>query len=730
MKYPQNIKLILILTLIVNINLLHAESNFAKDIKGNYTAQTTSLGEWTNTGNWDQTTAPDPSSDKCDLTFLHNIDYNPTGTSPWLNPFEWKFETSLFIEAGVVVTINSDLDIKNNFSIIIKPGGQFIVNGNVTIKNNVDGVIDGEMYIAGDLTIAGGGNSEFTGTGDIIVDGTIDDPNGVVIPGLISDIERWLIVSDGDWGNNTSWSKTSGGDVAISAPNDQCIVHIENTYTGVLDINTTITELDLQTGGILYVRPGKTLTVSTNVLTDGSLILESDVSGTAGLIYNGTDNVAAKCERYVSANKYHYVSSPMTAAPVSSYNVTSGGYINPNFYYYDETEANADWMYAWRQSTSGNLTPGLGYALYTDENYAYSLEGGVLNNQDFNVTITNTTTAGGSKTWNLIGNPFPCNLDGDAFIEANDDATVFSGSLYFWDDDGTSGTGYSTADYLVYTKGGGTTGGNGGISNGIIAPMQAFFVQAVDATGDLTFSSSAKTESAGTFMKSGISPIIESPLEILHLSLTNKEGLYNDILIKFADDAGDGIDIYDGLKLKGNDNIAFYSILENKHYAIQGFSSDYVEMSVSLGIDANINTEYTIRAEDFVNINKTTKIFIEDKEQGKYVDLRKEDYTFTLFGTDTERFVLHFNAAQDNSSSDIYEKESIFRDIYTNKNIIYINNIEFESIANIYDVTGKLIVSENIQRGNSSLELNVNPGYYIIKLMTENKVNSKKIIIQ
>ncbi len=472
-----------------------------------------------------------------------------------------------------------------------------------------------------------------------------------------------------------------------------------------------------------------TLTVTDDVISDGEINIKSDANGTGGFIYNGATSVTAKCERYVSANKYHYVSSPMTTAPVSSYNVTSGGYINPNFYYYDETEANVDWMYAWRQASSGNITPGLGYALYTDENYAYSLEGGVLNNQGFNVTITNTTTAGGSKSWNLIGNPFPCNIDADIFIDANN-TNIFENALYFWDDPETGGTGYSTADYLVYTKGGGTTGGNGGISNGIIAPMQAFFVKAVDVVGDLTFPTSAKTETAGTFMKSGISPIIESPLEIIHLSLSNKEGLYNDILIKFADDADEGIDIYDGLKLKGNDNIAFYSILDNKHYAIQGFSSDYNEMSVPLGIDANINSEYTIRVEDFVNIDETTKIFLEDKEQGKYIDLRKGDYTFSLFGTDSERFVLHFNTEKENSTSDIYENESVLSNIYTNKNIIYINNIEFESIANIYDVTGKLISSHNIQRGNNLIELNVNPAYYIIKLVTNNKVNSKKIIIQ
>ena len=51
-----------------------------------------------------------------------------------------------------------------------------------------------------------------------------------------------------------------------------------------------------------------------------------------------------------------------------------------------------------------------------------------------------------------------------------------------------------------------------------------------------------------------------------------------------------------------------------------------------------------------------------------------------------------------------------------------------ESIANIYDVTGKLIKTENISKGNNSIVLNANPGYYIVKLINGNTVKSQKII--
>jgi hypothetical protein len=704
--------------------------SFGKNLnsKGNISDFTIASGEWTSNLNWNSNNAPNPgSNDSYTLTFWNNIVYNPGGI--WPNPFFWKNNITIIIRAGATLTINSDLEINNNFNITIEEGGQFIVNGNVVIKNNVDGAINGSIYITGDLEI-GGGNGDIIGTGEIIVDGDIIGGDGIIDPGLITDIHRWLIVNNGDWNLNTSWSKTAVGFTpAPSAPNYQCIVHIRNGYTAELNVDAEITDLDLQAGGTLNIKAGKTLTVTGDVISSGSILINSDASGTGGLIYNGPNAVTATCERYVTANAYHYVSSPMTSAPVSSYNITSGGYTNPNFYTYNEASSNPDWMYGWLQVTSGNLSPGVGYALYTDENYAYDLSGGTLINQNYSVPVTYSLNGGGGNTWNLVANPFPCNVNADGFITPNynSGAGVMTQAIYLWADDGTGGIGYDSNDYLVYTLGGGTSTLNGFNFNGTIAPLQAFFVQST-SNGNLAFNTTMKTVAQGEFLKSGApSPI--NTLKMLRLSAQSTEGVYNDILIKFAEDAEENEDIYDGLKLKGNNYLAFYSLYKDEHYAIQGFPTNKInELQVKLGIDAKINTDYTIKAEEFVGIDDKILVWLEDSYLNKKIDIKNLDYTFQAYGTITDRFVLHFAENNSNIISEINDIQNNIH-VYSNNKTLYINGINTQAKLLIYDISGKLVYGNAVSESSNSIPLNLPNGYYVANIILNDRVKTFKVYL-
>jgi hypothetical protein len=632
---------------------------------------------------------------------------------------------TILIKSNKILRINSNLNINNNFTITIEPGGQFIVDGDLFINNNVKGQIDGSLYVTGNLTIVGGGSTEISGSGEIIVDGTISDPNNELPPALIN-FNRWLIVNHGDWSLNTSWSKTQGGIPAVTPPNNQSIVHIPNTFTTAVNMDSEINKLDIKTGGTLNILAGKTLTVTDNTATgitsNGTINIYSDATGTGGLIYNGLSAVSANCQKYITANQYHYVSSPLTSAPVTCYNMTGYGTINPNFYRFDETESNSDWMYGWKQVSSGNLSPGTGYAIYTDDTRAYTLNGGTLINQNYNVAITNTPTAGGSKTWNLIGNPFPCNVNADSFIDANDNSTVFTGALYFWDDDGTNGSGYNSSDYLVYTKGGGTSGGNGSTLNGIIAPLQAFFVQA-NTGGNMLFGTTMKTNTTSTFMKSYPNSENEK-LQQLRLSLTSQEGVYNDILIKFTLEANEGMDSYDGFKLKGNAFLSFYTLLNDEPYAIQGLPLIHDKISVDLGIDANIQSTYTIRAEQFVNLKDDIMVYLEDAYKNTTINLRSTEYTFNMFGSSTDRFVLHF---VNTKSSPNHTGSDLKTAVFSSGETLYINSIDEQGFLTLYDITGKIVFSSGINPSGQEFNPDVPTGYYIAKITYNNRVESYKV---
>jgi hypothetical protein len=98
---------------------------------------------------------------------------------------------------------------------------------------------------------------------------------------------------------------------------------------------------------------------------------------------------------------------------------------------------------------------------------------------DHKKMVLNSDIFGGKS--NLIGNPYPSAIDGDAFILANSgDSSALSGTLYFWthgseiqlEYDATkagSGAYAYTSDYSTYDRWSRVTG--------TIAAGQAFFAQ-------------------------------------------------------------------------------------------------------------------------------------------------------------------------------------------------------------------------------------------------------------
>jgi hypothetical protein len=714
----QNSRLLIVLFFMFSVNISFADINNSQAV---YTVYSTASGTWSEASNWSGST-PDPEVDRCNITIYHDIVYNP-GSDPWT----WRNNNTLTIKSGASLTINANFITTRNFNLVVEAGGQLIINGYFFTYRNFDALVDGGIYIHDFFYVWYGGNGSVEGSGEIIADGEIYDYSGRVESNLILGIERWLAVDNGDWDINTSWTGSQGGTTALTPPNHQCIVYIENGYNVSVNVDTQIKSLYLQDGANLEVDAGKTLTVTDNASISGTFKLKSDASGTAGFIYNGSNDIAAKCEKYISANEYHYVTSPMTSAPVSSYNKTSSGQTNPNFYSFDEAETNSDWAYAWRQETTGNLEAGKGYAIFTNENYSHSLEGGTLINQDFTYTISNTNSAGGSKSWNLIGNPFPCNIDADKLIDENDDNSVFTGALYFWDDDATGGSDYNSSDYLVYTKGGGTSGGNGRTHNGIIAPMQAFFVQA-DAGGDFNFTNNIKTENQASFVKN-VEEESSYYMQIFRMSAQTSEGLYNDILIKFANDASEDIDLYDGLKLKGNNYMAFYTLFKKHEFAIQGLPLLMNSTSIELGIDAHIDTEYTFKAEEIINLSNDIKIYLEDRHTKAWIDLREKEYTVQLNGISKGRFTLHFQLDKKGNTTEIEEITNDIK-IYSSENKVYINGIVGTADYSVYDITGKLVKAGIIKDSHEVITMNISPGYYVVSVKTNDSVFSNKIFIE
>ncbi len=448
------------------------------------------------------------------------------------------------------------------------------------------------------------------------------------------------------WNNAANWNvnlvPTALDSVIIAAgmPNDPTI-----------SINAECGGMDIQSGVTLTINSGASLTLSGDLVMNGDIILKSDANGTGVLIDNGNigGTGTATVERFLSGQKYHYISAPLSAIPHTTYYAQLPGetQVNTNYYWYDETNNNANWLYGWvAQNGTGNMTVNRGYAYYYTKDYTFVQTGGSFNTGNLSVTVSNTGNGVASDGWNLIGNPYPSTILADEFIYNNN--SVIDGTLYFWDDPGTSGN-YVSSDYATWNLAGAVGTGSGTASNsitpdGYIGVGQSFFVH-TNAGGTVNFTNSMRRIGNGQFFKGAKYDGVGR----LKLSISNDASrMYNELLIAFIDGASDGFDnLYDGEKLKGNPDIAFYSKLNGKDYAIQSFAplNPYSEKVVDLGFDLSNSNTYVITVQQFENFDPAVKVYLKDNLLDTVIDLRQQNtYSFTSnAGNFSNRFKVVFN---------------------------------------------------------------------------------------
>lgn len=172
------------------------------------------------------------------------------------------------------------------------------------------------------------------------------------------------------------------------------------------------------------------------------------------------------------------------------------------------------------------------------------------------------------------------------------------------------------------------------------------------------------------------------------LNLSNAQGLFKQILLGYATGATNVKDIlFDGLSLDSNEWLDFYSLNEGDKNSIQARALPFDDSdSVSIGYRAKQEGNYTISLDDFDGLFANQNIFLEDKEQTKIFDLKKEAYSFTTAkGTFDNRFELRFQSKNAVPSAISAEVQ-----IVTRNNQIQINSLK-ETInkVSLYSMDGR-----------------------------------------
>jgi hypothetical protein len=377
------------------------------------------------------------------------------------------------------------------------------------------------------------------------------------------------------------------------------------------------------------------------------------------------------------------------------------------------------------------LTVAKGYAVaYKNSAKTVSFIGS-LNTGDILCAVTYTPTWL-QKGFNFIGNPYPSPISANAFITEN--STFFDetgGGLYFWDE----AAGYNGVrwDYSTYTKAGGTSArpeiAGGEVLNGYIAPSQGFMVNINKPSTTIdpfVFNNNMRFTNGAYFFKE------DEIITRSWLGVTGPEGDFNEVLTGFLAEGQFGIDITDAIKMKGNTNLAFYTLLDGKDYVIQGLPTFDPSKSYAfpLGLDAGIAGAYNFNLRETENFDPQVRFILEDKLTGVFFDLNsRAQYVAQVAATGEikDRFVLHINGV-----TAVPEIDQKLAKVYAANNQIFISLTGNNKILDVevFNTLGQTVLRTPVNATETTLNLQGSNVVYIVKVTTSQGVESHKVLLR
>lgn len=486
---------------------------------------------------------------------------------------------------------------------------------------------------------------------------------------------QWTGINGNNWNNAKNWSEN------VLPTNTQDVV-IPSTAANMpmVDAEAICKNITLESGAQLIQ--------NTNIVLKGT----------------------AKVKQELNANQWHFISSPVNNATAYTFSTQNPINQNDTLYLqkYNEAWINNAGTSPWVDITTGSLelmNPGKGYEVWSDKNHTVTFEGSLLNRNSVNANVMFTPSAS-YPGYNLIGNPFPSGISISDFSNWGNNMDA---SIWIW----------NGANYLS--------------SNGVlgdftaIAPKQAFMVKANGAgMPSLTIPSTAKTF-GGSFYKSSV--LIN---DVLKLKVSGNN--YSDVAyINFNSNASNAYDgQFDVVKMFGiNEAPQFYSVIANKNLSINTLPALNGIVVVQMALNVGKSGTYSINASEINSFDNNITILLEDVITNTFTNLRQQSfYNFTANPTDiSNRFKVHFGGF--NSINEIGNESEI--SIYSDNNIVYINNIGNETIKEIsvLNLLGQPVISKKaLNNLINTIELNVSAAYYIVRVVTESNVYTQKVYIK
>lgn len=545
-------------------------------------------------------------------------------------------------------------------------------------------------------------------------------------------------VNNGAYSKGTETITFSGtASKTISGSSNTEIYNLSVTNTGGIT-----TQLDLLTTNNLSIASGSKFTIdagkvvqATGTLTNSAgnegLVIKStsDAANGSGSLINSTSGVSATVERWMSGDLWHLISPAATGGETvaqfvgatQNSNLIARNSANFGLATYTENDDTWDYYKISGANTSGQFGyPGEGYQILR------MLESGTGKGNpayDGAVSFKGTLAAGNKSIgianshngWNLIGNPYPCAMNVDEFLDANS-ASIDTGylAIYVSTIEDVVTYGYTAINYS---------------SNFRLSSGEGFFVKSA-GTKTVNFTPAMKSATSDAFKSATIEyPTIKLMVE------TETEKMST--IVRYVDGMTNGLDPgWDaGLFNNGPTPLSVFTHLVNDNgtdFAIQCLpDNNYENLVVPVGLVAAKGTSVTFKALT-TNFPQDYSVYLEDRNTGSFYCLDDLDKGYTLILNEnskgTGRFYLYTSHGEPDIPAEWY-KNLKFVALPQQQIIRISGTVNLPAKAVIYDITGRIISSQSLLdlEENDIQLLNANSGIYLLKIESNMNQFTEKI---
>ena len=589
-----------------------------------------------------------------------------------------------------------------------------------------------------------------------------------------TDCTSTSIWNGSSWSNGVPDSSTKAvinGNFTLAADTEWCKLEVlSNTFSinegAKLTLNDTNESLDVNASGELFIEG--IVSASGNIENNGNIVFKSNSSTSGQLdIFPLSASISGSVitERYMSAHRaFRFVTSSVTSsssirdtwqqgglnptdagfqASIGTHITGAGGAANG----FDTTPSNNPSLFTYNNATgaytavsntsSNTLTAGQAYALFIRGDRTIDL------NSNTSTATETTLSASGSllqgpqattgpnlqalstspESFSLVANPYQAIVDFNALSFSGG---VNSNFLYVFDPSAPNFGNFITLENPQDA------------SDMFIRPGQSFFVvnQTTVTTPSITFNEDDKATSGAP----GTTVFSDNTLALANLEMYNSSNERVDVLkLRFQDNASNGIDNFDALKLENNgENLA--ALVNAKSYAIERRDTPQQNDVVVLSVDNYLDTQYLFKLVT-ENWDEAINVYVVDNYLNTSTLIQAtQDFSFTVDANIPEssaedRFSLVFENTTLGTTDNTFGSSF---SLYPNPTKDGLFSLRTPGLTGEVDVQISNVLGQEVQTQTLSVignEVNVNAqdlasGVYLVKLSQNDHSFTSKVIIE